>query len=304
MRVILVVGGALFGLAFANGSVGLFGTAFGALVGYLVAELIASRTRISEIEKEVDELRRRAIRDDAKAAAAQAASREPRAEGADPYSNADRAADAAAARAAPGDIEGAAAAVSDGPSDAAAVPAQPHSQTPSPAPSWSAQAPAHGSMLGSAPGSQAVPPETPARPAHASAHATGPVPAGTEPRTARPAPPRDTPNKEPAMVRIVREYFTGGNTVVRVGIVILFIGMAFLLRYVAEHTNVPIEFRLSGVAIVGVVLLALGWRLRKKRAGYALALQGGAIGILYLTVFTALRLFHVLRRARHSSYSF
>jgi uncharacterized membrane protein len=102
------------------------------------------------------------------------------------------------------------------------------------------------------------------------------------------------PPEENPIVRAVREWFTGGNTLVRIGVVILFIGVAFLLRYVAERTHVPIEFRLSGVAAGAVVLLALGWRLRHRRAGYALALQGGAIGILYLTVFASLRLFSVL----------
>ena len=102
---------------------------------------------------------------------------------------------------------------------------------------------------------------------------------------------------EPAIVRMVREYFTGGNTLVRVGIIILFFGVAFLLRYVAEHTQVPIEFRLTGVAAAAIVLLALGWRLRVKRAGYALALQGGAIGILYLTVFAALKLYGLMSPA-------
>ncbi len=97
-----------------------------------------------------------------------------------------------------------------------------------------------------------------------------------------------------AIVRIVREYFTGGNTLVRVGIIILFFGVAFLLRYAAEHSHVPIEFRLTGVALGAVVLLALGWKLRAKRAGYALALQGGAVGILYLTVFAGLRVYSVL----------
>jgi len=94
--------------------------------------------------------------------------------------------------------------------------------------------------------------------------------------------------------RFVREYFTGGNTLVRVGIVILFFGVAFLLRYLAQHTKIPIELRLSAVAAGGIVLLLLGWRLRKKRPGYALALQGGAVGILYLTVFAGLRLYSVL----------
>ncbi len=105
--------------------------------------------------------------------------------------------------------------------------------------------------------------------------------------------PAEPPPESP-IVRAIREWFTGGNTLVRAGIVILFIGVAFLLRYIAEHTYVPIQLRLSGVAVGGVVLLALGWRLRKKRPGYALALQGGAIGILYLTVFASLRLFSVM----------
>ncbi|MDB6088124.1 MAG: hypothetical protein JWN85_908 [Gammaproteobacteria bacterium] len=93
---------------------------------------------------------------------------------------------------------------------------------------------------------------------------------------------------------MIREYFTGGNTLVRVGIVILFFGVAFLLRYIAEHSHVPMQLRLSGVAGGGIALLVLGWSLRKKRPDYALALQGGGVGILYLTVFAALRLYSLL----------
>jgi uncharacterized membrane protein len=40
-----------------------------------------------------------------------------------------------------------------------------------------------------------------------------------------------------------------------------------------------------------------GWHLRAKRTGYALALQGGAVGILYVTVFAALRLYAILPAA-------
>jgi uncharacterized membrane protein len=97
-----------------------------------------------------------------------------------------------------------------------------------------------------------------------------------------------------AIVNMLRRFFTGSNTLVRAGVVILFFGVAFLLRYMAEHTHLPIELRLSGVATGGGVLLMLGWRLRSTRAGYALALQGGAVGILYLTVFAALRLYGLL----------
>ena len=56
-------------------------------------------------------------------------------------------------------------------------------------------------------------------------------------------------------------WFKGGNTIVRVAVLILFIGVAFLLRYAAEHTTVPIEWRLAGVALCGFGLAALGLRL-------------------------------------------
>ena len=89
-------------------------------------------------------------------------------------------------------------------------------------------------------------------------------------------------------------WLTGGNTVVRVGVVVLFFGVAFLLRYAYEHVHAPIELRLAGVAAGAIALLALGWRLRERRAGYALALQGGGIGVLYLVIFAAFRLYQLI----------
>jgi len=87
---------------------------------------------------------------------------------------------------------------------------------------------------------------------------------------------------------------TGGNSSVRVGVVVLFLGVAFLMKYAYEHTEVPIEARLMGVALGAVVLLVIGWRLRARRPGYAQALQGGGMALLYLTVFGAAYLFHLL----------
>lgn len=92
----------------------------------------------------------------------------------------------------------------------------------------------------------------------------------------------------------IKTFFTGGNTLVRVGIVVLFFGVAFLLKYAAEHTRLPIELRLLGTVLGALVLLGIGWRLRHNRAAYGLALEGGAIGILYLTIFASLRLYQVL----------
>lgn len=105
------------------------------------------------------------------------------------------------------------------------------------------------------------------------------------------------PVDEPAFIRYVREYFSGPNLLVRVGVIVLFFGVAFLLKYAAERTHLPIELRLMGVAVGAKVMLAIGWRLRTKHEDYALVMQGGAIGVLYLTVFSALRLFEVLPAA-------
>ncbi len=89
-------------------------------------------------------------------------------------------------------------------------------------------------------------------------------------------------------------WLTGGNTVVRVGVIVLFFGVAFLLRYAYEHVHAPIELRLTGVAAGAIVLLAFGWRLRERRPGYALALQGGGIGVLYLVIFAAFKLYGLI----------
>lgn len=92
----------------------------------------------------------------------------------------------------------------------------------------------------------------------------------------------------------IREYFTTGNVVAKVGAIVLFFGVAFLLRYAVERNAVPVELRLAAVAAGGLALLVTGWRKRSARAGIGLILQGAAVGVLYLTVFAAARLYHVL----------
>jgi uncharacterized membrane protein len=96
------------------------------------------------------------------------------------------------------------------------------------------------------------------------------------------------------VLNYAKEWLFGGNTLVRSGIVILFIGVSFLIKYVAEHSHVPIELRLAGIALLGVALLVTGWRLRIKRAEYSWALQGGGVGVLYLTIFAAMKLYQLI----------
>lgn len=106
-----------------------------------------------------------------------------------------------------------------------------------------------------------------------------------------------SPQKEPAswgMVSSLVRWFMQGNPLAKLGIVLLFIGLSFLLRYTVEYSLFPLELRLASVALAAMVLLGLGWRLRHKQTVFALILQGGAVGALYLTVFGAFRLWQML----------
>ncbi|MBF6028237.1 DUF2339 domain-containing protein [Pseudomonas sp. P115] len=110
-----------------------------------------------------------------------------------------------------------------------------------------------------------------------------------KPRVEQPATPRE-PDLIQRAVNAARNWLLGGNTVLRVGVVLLFLGLAFLLRYATEGMVVPIELRYAGVAAAAVGLLGLGWWLRLRNGNYGLMLQGAGIAVLYLTVFAAMRL--------------
>ncbi|WP_439860654.1 DUF2339 domain-containing protein [Pseudomonas sp. MBLB4136] len=91
-----------------------------------------------------------------------------------------------------------------------------------------------------------------------------------------------------------KAWLLGGNTLLRVGVLLLFLGLAFLLRYATEGLVLPVELRYAGVAASAIALLGLGWWLRRRNPGYALILQGAGVGVLYLTVFAAMRLHPLL----------
>lgn len=93
-------------------------------------------------------------------------------------------------------------------------------------------------------------------------------------------------------------WFMDGNTFVRIAIVVLFVGFALLFKEAYERgliaTYFPIELRLLSVAVFAFIMLYIGYNNREKRKTFGLLLQGGALGILYLTVYAALSLYGLI----------
>jgi uncharacterized membrane protein len=126
--------------------------------------------------------------------------------------------------------------------------------------------------------------------AMADGHGTAGQPADGAPAASPEPPARDAGD----LFAPVRRWFFGGNTIVKTGVAILFIGLAFLAKYASEHVQVPVELRLAGIGAVAIALLIVGWRLRLRRPGYSQVLQGGAVAVLYLTLFVAFRFYGLL----------
>ncbi|WP_054180493.1 DUF2339 domain-containing protein [Trabulsiella odontotermitis] len=122
-----------------------------------------------------------------------------------------------------------------------------------------------------------------------------PAPVPVTPKTvaAKPAQP-EKPSAFGGIVTSLARWFMQGNPLAKLGIILLFLGLSFLIRYSVEHQLLSLELRLTLTALAAVGLLAFGWFLRHKQRVYALILQGGGTGVLYLTVFGAFRLWDML----------
>ncbi|MFT4708944.1 MAG: putative membrane protein [Planctomycetota bacterium] len=91
-----------------------------------------------------------------------------------------------------------------------------------------------------------------------------------------------------------KELFTGGNTMVRAGLLVLLVGVVLLLKYAAEHSLFPIEARMGSAALLGSALIAVGFRKIESRPGFATTLQGGGVAILYMVVFFSFAKYELL----------
>ena len=122
-----------------------------------------------------------------------------------------------------------------------------------------------------------------------------PSAAASEPEPFVPPPPRG-PDLGERIVGTIKRWFTEGNVPVKIGMLVLLAGVAALLKYASDQgwLNAPIELRLAAIAAGALAGLVFGWVQRERRRMFALALQGGAIGILLLTIFAAFKRYELL----------
>lgn len=130
--------------------------------------------------------------------------------------------------------------------------------------------------------------ERPIAPSEESSAPIFPVEAPTRPR-----PPRGPSAIDHALAAL-RSFVFGGNTVVRVGVIVLLVGVALLAKYAADNALFPIELRLASAALIGLALTVVGYLVRDARPGFGISLQGGGIAALYLAVFFAFRVYSLV----------
>ena len=124
-----------------------------------------------------------------------------------------------------------------------------------------------------------------------------PTPAGVETPSPPPLAATDTPLPKsghtpdgPGFVERMLE----GNIVAKLGVVILFFGVGFLLKFAYDHGLFPPGLRLFVVAAASAVMFLIGRRVLEAKRTYALVMMGGAMGLLYLDVFFALKTFGLI----------
>ncbi|MBI3562539.1 MAG: DUF2339 domain-containing protein [Gammaproteobacteria bacterium] len=104
----------------------------------------------------------------------------------------------------------------------------------------------------------------------------------------------DGPDIFDRLLQPIKHFFTDGNVFAKVGIIVLFFGVGFLVKYAAERHYFPVEVRYLFAAGLGIALLVLGWRMRQRNTVFGLLLQGGGVGVLYLAVFAAAKVSQLL----------
>jgi len=97
-----------------------------------------------------------------------------------------------------------------------------------------------------------------------------------------------------SLIHSIKNWFFGGNLVVRVGVLVLLIGVVLLLRLLSEYIEISIATKLIAVGAAGLGLALLGLKLTAKRFSYGITLQGAGLAIAYLSTFFAYSVYQII----------
>ncbi|MEA2723396.1 MAG: hypothetical protein QOH59_1167 [Gemmatimonadales bacterium] len=116
-----------------------------------------------------------------------------------------------------------------------------------------------------------------------------PPPIPPTPRVPASAPPP----RRPATL-LNSEQWIGQRVLLAVGVVALILAAGYLLRLSFDRGWISPIMRCIGGALSGIVVGAVGWRLQPRYRTYGAALVGCGAAIIYLSVWSAARLYAVL----------
>lgn len=97
-----------------------------------------------------------------------------------------------------------------------------------------------------------------------------------------------------SLIQSIKNWFFGGNLVVRVGVLVLLVGVVLLLRLLSEYIEISIATKLMTIGIAGLGLAGLGYKLTAKRFSYGITLQGTGLAIAYLSTFFAYSVYEII----------
>ncbi|OAT37391.1 DUF2339 domain-containing protein [Proteus myxofaciens] len=98
-------------------------------------------------------------------------------------------------------------------------------------------------------------------------------------------------HQQASIFELIWKWIITGNPLAKIGMLLLFFGLSYLLKYSIENDVISASTRLMMAGVGCFVLLGLGWWLQQKNRIYALILQGGGIGGLYITIFAATKIY-------------
>jgi uncharacterized membrane protein len=151
-------------------------------------------------------------------------------------------------------------------------------------------------------------PETPPPPTISASSATEPLEplSAPTPQWELAAPAPDQPPKQPRSAQRIKttqpeepsllSKLFSGNILAKIGVVLLFFGIASALKLAVEHGMFPLEVRLllGAAAAVAMIIFGRNRVSRPEHRMFGLALQGGGFGILYLLVYFMLARYQMI----------